>query len=386
MEAIYLDYNASAPFPKELTDLVFPLLNRSLGSPSSLHEAGRKSRRLINEATEHLASLLELPAEFIYWTSGASESNSWVFYSILRKAEIEGRQARFLISKIEHDSILLAAHEAKKRGAMVDWIPCLPNGQIDLSAVPAKLGEVPRTDLAVLMHANNETGVIQPIEEFVKICKQFGTYTLVDCVQTLGKVGVSASKLGATYLSVSGHKLGAPKGVGALCVNEEGQLLFPMIFGKQQKSLRGGTENTLSVAIFGAILSGIRKAGAHEWNRNAKMHEQFEARIQQAISGTVIHGSLSPRLPNTTYIGFRGIEGDSLILNLDLEGISASAGAACSSGSLDPSHVLMAMGCDKQLARSSVRFSSGPATVWQDFEAVLDVLPLIVSRMRGTQQ
>jgi cysteine desulfurase len=290
------------------------------------------------------------------------------------------RAPRILISAIEHDSVTSAAEEFAAQGVLIETIPVTPAGVVDLAAL-AMLLETP-TDLVVVMHANNETGVIQPVEEVSALCQAKGALYLCDAVQTLGKLPLDLTKLGASYVTFSGHKLGAPKGVGFLVVTAKGRVLYPLIYGKQQKGLRGGTENTLGIAILGRLIHALRKGDVCHSAELGAMHQRFEAELKSRIPGLIVHGEGAPRLPNTSFIGFEGVEGDGVLLNLDLAGVAASSGSACSSGSIDPSSTLLAMGCDAKLARSSVRFSSGFITPWEDFEEVIEVLPPIVERIR----
>lgn len=384
LDQTYLDYNASAPAPVELLSELPSLLRLSNGNPSSLHKIGRRSRKLINEATEAVASFIDCDAEFIYWTSGATEANSWALYSAARYAKFKGKsKVRFLISKIEHESTLMTAEALRKlEGVEVEFIPVNPNGQIDLEELKALLHQGP-WDLVSVLYANNETGVIQPVEEVLTLCREFGFATHIDFVQALGKCPVQLRKLSPTYSTFSGHKLGAPKGVGFLVVLGEGRLLWPMIHGKQQKSLRAGTENPFGIAALGHVLKACGPKFNAVYENLACLHRDFEDRLKKIIPDTIIHGEGSPRLPNTSFVGFKGIDGDAVLMNLDLEGICASSGSACTSGSIDPSHVLLAMGANKEIARSSVRFSSGLQTTWADFEHVLKVLPDIITRVRG---
>ncbi len=383
LDAIYLDYNASAPFPTELNEEFSSVLLSGYGNPSSLHFFGRKSRRLINEATEFVAKFVNADPAFCYWTSGASEANTWVLHSAVLRAKAEGRSPQLLVSAIEHESTLLAAkHLASQfKDVRVDLLPVLRNGQIDLEALAQMLTQA-RYDLVSVLHANNETGVVQPVDQLTEICARANIPVHIDCVQTLAKIPFTIADRGIQFLTFSGHKIGAPKGVGLLAVRGEGRLLYPLIHGKQQKGLRGGTENVTGVTMFARTLSAYQNGKIRSFEHCQTLHDRFEKQLTETIPGTIIHGLGAARLPNTTYVGFEGLDGDSLLMGLDLEGVCASSGSACSSGSLDPSHVLSAMGCTPELARSSVRFSSGPNTTWSEFETLLNVLSELVSRLR----
>ena len=382
MEEIYLDYNASCPSPLFQGEQEFLALWRNTtGNPSSLHKSGRRARRQINESTESVARHLGCLHHEIYWTSGASEGNSWVVHSAIDFARHKNpqRKPRLIISEIEHDSLLLAAqNQAARNYATVDRVRVGPSGVVDLDHLAALLDEP--CDLVSIMAANNETGVLQPLAQIGALCQTAGAPLHCDAVQTLGREKIEFEKYGVTYATFSGHKIGAPKGVGFLAIFQEGRLLNPIVWGKQQKGLRGGTENALGVALVGQVIKALDQGTVAPPPQLREWHRSFEAELKQLIPGAVIHGEMAPRLSNTTFVGFEGADDDGILMNLDLEGIFSSSGSACSSGSTDPSYVLLAMGQDASVARSSVRFSSGYYTQQKDFSRVLEVLPSIVER------
>jgi cysteine desulfurase len=385
LDAIYLDYNASAPFPGFLREKVADILFQCQGNPSSLHAAGRRSRRFINDATEEVAAYLGCHHHQVFWTSGASESNSWVVHSALLRAHRQHpeRKPRIIISAIEHESLALAAESAAIGPFQADVvvIPVNSQGVVNIDALAQALTSP--ADLVSIMYANNETGVIQPVDQIAALCQQAAVPYHCDAVQALGKQPLNLSKLGVSYASFSAHKIGGPKGIGFLIVTGKGRLLDPLIHGKQQKELRGGTEAPFAIATTGLIIKALRKK---QYSLDTgTMRDQFEAKLKELIPGTIIHGEGAARLNNTSYVGFTGVDGDGLLMNLDMEGVYASSGSACSSGSTDPSSVLIAMGVDARLARSSVRFSSGPETTWQHYERVLTILPELVQNARRIQ-
>lgn len=387
MDAIYLDHNASAPLPAGFDEIASKLLRETFGNPSSLHGSGRRSRRVINDATEEAAAYLGCHHHQLFWTSGASEANSWVIHSALARARREHpeRAPRLIVSSIEHESVLLAANAAEEGGAIVERCPVDAHGVARLDVLESLLLEP--ADLVSIMYANNETGVIQPVAEVARLCSARAVPYHCDAVQALGRLPLVLEGSGITYASFSAHKIGAPKGVGFLAVTAKGRLLEPMIHGKQQKELRGGTENPFGAAMAGRILQALRKGKlTYPATELSAMHRRFEGELRGLIPGTVVHGEGVARLPNTSFVGFTGIEGDGVLMALDLEGVHASSGSACTSGSTDPSDVLLAMGCDANMARSSVRFSSGWGTTWEDFEKVLQVLPAIVGRARAASK
>ncbi len=394
MEETFLDYNASAPIPDIVLEEVNQLIQASSGNPSSLHQSGRNSRRLINLASDEIARFVDCDSSNIYFTSGATESNSWAIHSAIHRAKdlIEkkslNRKVRILYSAIEHESIQSAIeYHLKYSQIEAKQIPITAAGQLDYKFLKTFLAEDPHWDLISVMAANNETGVIQPTRVVAELCEKYEIPFHVDAVQALGKLPISAKKWNTTYLTLSAHKVGGMKGTGVLIVQGLGKILTPLIHGKQQKSLRGGTENPVGVSVFGKICSLMSKSEYNPYPESlALMRADFESELKRKISDIVIHGEDAVRLCNTSYIGFKGTTDDGVLMNLDLEGISASSGAACTSGSIDPSLVLLAMGCDKDMARSSIRFSSGIKTTWKDYERVLTVLPEIVERVRKSSK
>lgn len=391
-DAIYLDFNASSPLLLNEAggDGAFSfsaLVADSLGNPSSTHSFGRRAKNRVRESTDSFAKFFGRDPNEVFWTSGATESNSWTLRSTAELADIEERKARILIGATEHESIQATARALEERGHQIETVRVCPSGLIDLDQLRTMLAQSP-VDLVVIQFANNESGVIQPVREILSICNAADTLLHVDAVQALGKVRFDWKTFNPAFLSLSAHKIGALKGTGALLVNTE-QVhehkesdLRPLIAGKQQHSLRGGTENVMGIVAFAHALERLSQGFELVPAKLEALHRDFEKRLFQTISGTIVHGEKAPRLPNTSFVGFEGVEGDGLVIGLDLAGIAASAGSACSSGSLDPSPVLLAMGCDSRMARSSVRLSSGFLTRESDFERVLEVLPALVARAR----
>lgn len=340
---------------------------------------------MIAEATDSVAAIIDCVPNAIVWTSGASEANSWVLQSIIKKARSAGQKARLILSSIEHDSVLLAAETLRRSETVeIDVIRVLPDGSIDLAHL-SRLLERP-AHLVALMHSNNETGVIQPVLEATRLAHERGVPVLCDAVQSLGKTDFSMRQLGVDYATFSGHKLGAPKGVGFIALGEKLHAtaagLVPLVHGKQQRAQRGGTENATGVAALARLLKRAHESRSALEKAHGELRSRFESSLKQAVAGTIIHGEQSPRLANTTFVGFDGLDGNAVLTGLDLAGICASSGSACSSGSPEPSHVLLAMGALPHLARSSLRFSMGPETTWAELERVLEVLPALVEKSR----
>ena len=380
---IYLDHNASSPTPRPILEELVELFRQSTASPSSAHTLGRQSKRLINEATENIAKLLDTSPEGVYWTSGASEANSWILHSTMTLARSAGRKPRLILSSLEHDSVRAASQALSQQGVRVDWINATSHGTIDLDHLKKLLSTPDSIDLVSILHSNNETGVLQPLDKAITMCREKHIPVHVDCVQALGKHPLALRTLGATYTTFSGHKIGAPKGVGFVVIDRQESLkLAPLVYGKQQNEKRGGTQNTFGIVATARVLKFLKDQTPLFTTRLSEMKRKFENELKNKVPGTIIHGESSERLCNTSFVGFEGIDGNGVLMNLDLEGICASSGSACSSGTLEPSHVLAAMGCAQSLARSSVRFSAGFETQWSDYERVLSVLPKIVERVR----
>lgn len=383
MDATYLDHNSSSPLLEPLSAELLELARRASGNPASLHKAGRDAKRLITQSRESIAAYLGCGVDELVFTSGASEGNSWILSSAARVATEQGRRPRLIVSAIEHDSIRLAAESlSQTAGAELAILPVDRSGQIQLSRLEELLNDAGGWSLLSVCHANNETGVIQPVEQIARLAQMHGVPLHLDCAQSLARVPINLNALGTDYASFSAHKIGGPKGTGFVYARK-GARLAPLVHGKQQGALRGGTENTLGVALLGRAIELNRRAPVSFPVQLGEWQKRFEHELKSAVSGTIIHGEQAPRLHNTTYVGFEGFADDGILMKLDLEGICASSGAACSSGSLSPSHVLLAMGCDETVARTSVRFSSGHSTSWKDYERVLDVLPRLIERTRA---
>jgi len=379
---IYLDTNASCPISSVILRESGALLLATQGNPSSRHHWGRLSHRSINHTSELLADHLGCKPENILWTSGASEANAWIIHSAARLAQSRKETSRFFISEIEHDSVLLAAQSS---GAIVTKLRVTPSGAVDLTHFEELLRTVKpqeKPHLISVQYVNNQTGVIQPIEEIAKLCKTFEIPLHVDIVQALGKLPLNVHAIGAQFLTFSGHKIGALKGVGGLIRLDGGLKLSALIAGRQQESLRGGTENAFAIAALGAILrdsASTKKPVFPEYLQ--EWRSEFEAQLKDKIPNIEIHGKNAPRVCNTSFISFRGVPADSILMNLDLAGIHAGSGSACASGTLEPSHVLLAMGVSEADALSAVRFSAGPHTKWSDYERVLDILPPLIEKL-----
>lgn len=376
---VYLDYNATTPLrPEVLSAMVedFSLY----GNASSMHEAGRAAASRVEKAREAVARLIGAPAASVLFTSGGSESNNTVFQTMLLAGEGKTRN-EIVTTAIEHPCVLNSAEFLKSRGVKVTFLPVDPDGKVHLDELRAAVNE--RTLLVSVMYANNEIGTIQDLAAVSRIAKAAGAYMHTDAVQAAGKIPVNVDALGVDYLTMSGHKIYGPKGVGALYVRK-GAPLEPLIRGgHQEHGLRAGTYNNSGILGFGkAAELALRDLDsfAHETRRlRTILRDGFE----QLVPNVKINGHPREVLPNTLNVSFPGAEGEAILLSLDIMGIAASTGSACASGSLDPSHVLMATGVGPELAHGSIRFSLGRMTTEEDIRYVLETVPPIISRLRA---
>ncbi len=352
---IYLDYNASAPARPQVIEAVAEALG-DVGNPSSVHRAGRAARARIDKARRDVASLVGGSPAGVIFTSGGSEANNLALKGF--------RGHRLLISAGEHDSIINAVPSATR-------IPLLESGLIDLEALRRSVGEEKGPFLLSLMWANNETGVIQPVGEAAKIVHEAGGLMHSDAVQAAGKLEIDMTASRIDLLSLSAHKLGGPQGVGALILRE-GLDIAPLIKGGgQERSRRAGTENAAGIAGFG-VAAGLAKEGIAGYGELAELRDCLEVRLKEAAPGIKVYGEGEPRLANTSCFGLRGMKAETLVMALDLAGVAVSAGSACSSGKVRPSHVLQAMGADEEDAGAAIRLSLGWASKAGDLEQFLD--------------
>jgi cysteine desulfurase len=350
------------------------------GNASSMHEDGRNARVRIEEARHNVAALIGANANNIVWTSGGSESNNTVFASMRELAAKDGRN-EFITTTIEHPCVLNSAAHLKSLGYKVHFIGVDSNGKLDMDAFKAALSE--RVLLVSVMMANNELGVIEDIAEISKLAKNAGALVHSDAVQAAGKIQVDVNKLGVDYLTLSCHKIYGPKGVGALYHKNKAPLLPLIHGGHQEDGIRAGTYNNLGILGFGKAAELALK-GLEEYQTKLRaLRQRLCDGITSKIPNIKINGHTKDVLPNTLNVSFPGAEGEAILLSLDLEGIAVSTGSACASGSLDPSHVLMAIGVGPELAHSSIRFSMGLGTTELDIDYVLEKLPPIIARLRA---
>jgi cysteine desulfurase len=377
---IYLDHNATTPPAAEVADRMAAALREQFGNPSSVHHFGQVAKAALDDARSAVAALIGGDPSEVVFTSGGTESDNFAIRGVAEAMEATGRR-HLIATAIEHEAVLNTLKTLARRGWKTTLLPVDQSGIVTPETLEAALTD--DTALVSVMHANNEIGTIQPVAQLARIAKARGALFHTDAVQTAGKVPVDVKVLGVDLLSLSAHKFYGPKGAGALWIRRGVRLQPPMTGGKQERSRRAGTENVAGIVGLGvaARLAGGKMAA--EGDRLAMLRDRLEERILATVSGTAVNGARSPRVPNTTNISFERIEAESLLIALDLAGIAVSTGSACSSGTLEPSHVLKAMGFPPHRTQNSIRFSLGTANTDADIDKVLEVLPGVVEKLRS---
>jgi len=383
---VYVDYNATTPLKDEVKAAMIADID-IYGNASSMHASGRLARSRVEEARATVGRLIGVPAADIIFTSGGSESNNTVFETMRRLAPGSGGSSpkegrdEFIITAIEHPCVYNSGLYSEKLGFKVHFIPVDEYGKIKIDAFKAALSE--RTLFVSVMLANNEAGTIQDLKEIFRLAKEAGAYTHTDAVQAVGKIPVNALDLGADYLTMSAHKIYGPKGVGALYA-KEGAPIFSFIHGgHQEEGLRAGTYNNLGIIGFGkAAELSLRDLDEYK-RKTSALRARLREGLLAKIPGVRVNGHPTDVLPNTLNISFPGAEGEAILLSMDMAGIEASTGSACASGSLEPSHVLVAMGLGPELAHGSIRFSLGWQTDEEDIDYIIKAVPPIIERLRA---
>ena len=376
---IYLDHNATTPLHPAVADRMVAALAEDFGNPSSLHHFGQRAKAVVDQARSAVAALIGADASEIIFTSGGTESDNLAIRGAWEALERTPRR-HLLSSAIEHEAVLTTLQARAKRGAETALLPVGDEGIVS----PDALRAAPRDDTALVsvMHANNEIGTVQPIAELSQIARERGALVHADAVQSAGKIPVNVKVLGVDMLSISAHKFYGPKGIGAIWIRRGLRLLPTLTGGKQERGRRAGTENVPGIVGMGVAAEIALAKMAEESARVATLRDRLEAGILAAVSGTVLNGARVPRVSNTTNISFDRVEAESLLIALDLDGIAVSTGSACSSGTLEPSHVLKAMGFPAHRTQNSIRFSLGASNTQADVDRVIAVLPEIVEKLR----
>ena len=376
---IYLDYNATTPPLPEVVATVGRVMAATFGNPSSVHTFGQQAKGELDLARSAVAALIGAEPSELVFTAGGTESDNLAIRGAAGALEPAGRK-HLITTGIEHEAVLNTMRALERRGWSVTTLSVDQSGILS----PAALEAVIRKDTALVsvMHANNEIGTIQPIAELAAVARRHGAVMHCDAVQSVGKIPVSVKTLGVDLLALAGHKFGGPKGTGALWIRRGVRLSAYLTGGKQERNRRAGTENVPAIAGLGAAARAAMETGLAAGPSIAAMRDRLETTILATVAGTAINGDRDRRVPNTSNISFEGIEAESLLIALDLEGVAVSTGSACSSGSLEPSHVLKAMGLSQARGRNSLRFSLGAATTTDEIDFVAGVLPRLTARLR----
>jgi cysteine desulfurase len=413
MNRVYLDYNATTPVDPEVLDAMLPYFSADFANASSIHTPGQRARSAVETAREQVAALIGAKPQEIIFTSGGTESDNHAIFGVanslvtrpthLPPNSSAARDLRWVVSHlrhiitttIEHEAVLNTCQELEMLGVQVTYLSVDRNGRVDPESVRRAIqtGRAnpdlpeekvpPATTLITIMHANNELGTIQPLEEIGPIAKQHKIYFHTDAVQSAGKIPIDVNALGVDLLSISGHKLYAPKGVGALYIRTGTRLRQLLYGGHHQRGFRPGTENVSGIVGLGKAAEIAQNSLGDDAKRVAALRDKLERDLLGCIPNVRVNADHAPRTPNTTNVMFTGIEGEALVIALDLKGLACSVGAACSSGAVEPSHVLTAIGLTQEEAKSSLRFSLGRPTTESEIDFALEVIPSAVAQLRA---
>jgi cysteine desulfurase len=377
---IYFDHNATTPVAPEVAEAMSRVLTEDFGNASSVHHFGQRAKARLDEARSEVGTLIGAePAEIVF-TSGGTEADNLALRGAAEALEPTGRR-HLIASGIEHEAVLVTLKALARRGWTTTLLPVDATGIVSPDALAAALTD--QTAIVSVMHANNEIGTIQPVQALAALARARGALFHTDAVQSVGKIPVNVRDLGVDLLSLSAHKFNGPKGVGALWIKRGTRLTAHMTGGKHERNRRAGTENVPAIAGLGVA---ARLAGAKldvEAARLSALRDALEQGVLARVPGTAVNGVRDPRVPNTTNISFDGVEAESLLIALDLEGIAVSTGSACSSGTLEPSHVLRAMGLPAHRTQNSIRLSLGMGNTIDEVDVLLSKLPPIVEKLRS---
>jgi len=375
MRRVYLDNNATTPLLPEVFEAMRPYFVEKFGNASSIHQQGQQARAAIERARESVAELLNCRAAEVVFTSGGTEGDNLALFGLAQAGD------HVITSAIEHHAVLNSCHRLEQMGCSVTYVPVDGRALVDPEDVRRALR--PETKLISIMMANNETGVLQPVNEISKIAAEADVYFHTDAVQAAGKVPLDVKEMGCDLLTISAHKIHGPQGAGALFVRK-GTLLQPLFYGgRHERSRRAGTENLAGIVGLGKAAE-IARAGFADGSvgRLGQFRDRLEQTMVASVEQVAVNSGGAPRVPNTTNISFDCIEGEAMVIALDLKGLAISTGAACSSGAIEPSHVLTAMGLSPERARGSIRFSLGKQNTAEDVDFALQLVPEVVARLR----
>jgi len=379
MKRIYLDYAATTPTHPEVVEAMLPYFSDAFGNPSSIHSFGQEAKAVMEEARDKIAALIGARSEEIVFTSGGTEADNFAVKGIAWANE--GKGNHIITTAIEHHAVVESCKFLERRGFEITYLPLDSYGVVNPEDVKKTITD--KTILISVIHASNEVGTIEPVAEIGEIARERGVSFHTDAVQTVGHIPVNVDELGVDLLAMSAHKLYGPKGVGALYIRKGTKIIPFMHGGEQERRRRASTENVPGIVALGKAAEMAQREMDEEGKRLITLRDKLITGLCQRIDHIRLNGHPSQRLPNNVHVSIEFVEGESMLLNLDLEGIAASTGSACSSGSLEPSHVLLAMGLSHELAHGSLRFTLGRDSTEEDIERVVEVLPQIVAKLRS---
>jgi cysteine desulfurase len=379
----YFDHNATTPLDPAAAEVMGRVLREHFGNASSVHRFGQEAKAILDEARSSIATLIGAEPSELVFTSGGTEADNLALRGAAEALEPTGRR-HLIATAIEHEAVLVTVRALARRGWRLTLLPVDATGSVRPEALEAALTD--DTAIVSVMHANNEIGTIQPVAELARLAKARGAVFHSDAVQSVGKVPVDVRALGVDLLALSAHKFGGPKGAGALWIRRGIRVAPILTGGKHERVRRAGTENVPAVAGFGVVATSAARKIAEDMPRVAALRDRLESEILARVPGTAVNGEREPRVPNTTNISFDRVEAESLLIALDLEGIAVSTGAACSSGTLEPSHVLRAMGLPAHRTQNSIRFSLGAENTDAEVDYLLGKLPGAVEKLRSLTQ
>jgi cysteine desulfurase len=383
MKRAYLDHNATTPVEPEVLEAMLPHLSVEFGNAASIHSFGQRARAAVETARESVAALIGARPQEIVFTSGGTESDNHAIFGVaqpLLAVRSTSSAPHIITSAIEHEAVLNTCQALENAGVAVTYLSVDCDGSVDPDALRSAIGR--ETVLITLMHANNELGTVAPLEEIARIAAEADVYFHSDAVQSAGKLPIDVRAMGVDLLSLSGHKLYAPKGIGALYIKSGTRLRQLLYGGHHQRGFRPGTENVAGIVGLGKAAEVARRSLAEDAKRMSALRDKLEKGLLARVPDSKVNGGNAPRTPNTTNILFPGVEGEALVIALDLKGLACSTGAACSSGAVEPSHVLTAIGLPPEEARASLRFSLGRHTTAEEIDFALQVVAAAVAQLR----
>lgn len=375
---IYLDHSATTPVAPEVVEAMMPFFTRNFGNASSVHSFGQEAKVALEDARSQIARLINAEAAEIVFTSGGTESDNWAIKGAA--ATVEGRKNHIVTSRVEHHAVLYTCQYLEKRGFQVTYVPVDKYGMVEPEQVVEAIRD--ETFLISIMHANNEIGSINPIREIAAIAKERDILFHTDAVQSFGKIPIDVKELNIALLTISGHKIYGPKGIGALYMRRGLKLEKFLHGGRHERDRRAGTENVSAAVGLGKAAQLCSQRMEEDMGQQRHLSEHLYNKITETLDGVYLNGHQSRRVPGIVNISFDGTESDSMVLSLDLKGIAVSNGSACTSGVVEPSHVLKALGLPKNLAISAIRFSLGRGTTVEEIDYTVEALQEVVQRLR----